>query len=393
RIAWYNIEPTLQDRSNTNNPVRNYQDFCDPRIASITVQQIFPQQTPEFGQAQLITFDVAYYPTDRGPYNFDARPGSVTPDGKLVNPQKRWGGIMRSIDQTDFETSNVQYIEFWMQSPFLGTNINSSGGQLYLDLGSVSEDILKDGRRMFENGLNTPNIPAAIDSTSVWGRVPANPIQVTNAFSNDPSDRPYQDVGFDGLDDNGEQTKFQNYLSKLAATFGTGSAIYQKALQDPSDDDFLNYRDPSYDAASAGILSRYKNINNPQGNSPIAAPGQQYVNAFTLYPDQEDLDHDNTLNELEEYFEYKVNLTPAAMAVGSNFITDQRNFTQSGCGTPQTWYQFRIPINSYNQKVGNIPDFKSIRFIRMYLTGFTDSVVCRFAEFQLIRDQWRNFNY
>ncbi|PWT72081.1 MAG: cell surface protein SprA [Bacteroidetes bacterium] len=392
KIAWYNIEPTLQDRSNTNNPVRSYQDFSDPRITSITVQQLFPQQTPEFGQAQLITFDVAYYPTDRGPYNFDARPGSVLPTGKLANPQKRWGGIMRSIDQTDFETSNVQYIEFWMQSPFLGVNTGSSGGQMYLDLGSISEDILKDGRRMFENGLNTPNIPAAIDSSSVWGRVPANPIQVTNAFSNDPSDRPYQDEGFDGLDDPGEQTKFQNYLSKLAATFGTGSAIYQKALQDPSDDDFLNYRDPSYDAARADILGRYKNVNNPQGNSPIATPGQQFVNAFTLYPDQEDLDHDNTLNELEEYFEYKVNLTPAALNVGSNFITDRRDFTPSG-GQPQTWFQFRIPINSYNQKVGNIPDFKSIRFIRMYLTGFTDSVVCRFAEFQFIRDQWRIFNY
>ncbi len=40
-----------------------------------------------------------------------------------------------------------------------------------------------------------------------------------------------------------------------------------------------------------------------------------------------------------------------------------------------------------------MPDFKSIRFIRMYFGGFTDSIVCRFAEFQLIRDSWRNFNY
>ena len=393
KIAWYNIEPTLQDKSNTNNPVRDYENFNDPRIASIDVTKLFPQQTPEFGQAQLITFDVAYYPTDRGPYNFDARPNSVLPNGKLQNPQQRWGGIMRAIDQTDFETSNVQYIEFWMQSPFL-TNPTSNGGQLYLDLGSVSEDILKDGRRLFENGLNTPNIPAAIDTTSVWGNVPANPIQVTNAFSNDASDRPYQDVGFDGLDNNGEQSKFQNYLNQLAATLGTGSAAYQQAVNDPSSDDFLNYRDATYDQSKAGILGRYKNINNPQGNSPVATPGQQFVNAFTLYPDQEDLDHDNTLNELEEYFEYKVDLTPSALSiVGQNFIADRRDFTPSGATQAQTWYQFRIPINSFTQKVGNIPDFKSIRFIRMFMTGFTDSVVCRFAKFDLIRDQWRNFNY
>ena len=393
KLAWYNIEPTLQDKSNPNNPVRNYENFADPRIASINVQQLFPQQTPEFGQAQLITFDLSYYPTDKGPYNFDARPTSVLPSGKLQNPQTRWGGIMRAIDQTDFETSNVQYIEFWMQSPFL-TNPGSTGGQLYFDLGSISEDVLKDGRRLYENGLNTPNIPAAIDSGSVWGRVPANPIQVTNAFSNDPSDRPYQDEGFDGLDDPGEQYWFRNYLAQLAAAFGTGSTAYLQASADPSHDDFVNYRDASYDQSQTGILGRYKNINSPQGNSPIAEPGQQFVNAFTLYPDQEDLDHDNTLNELEEYFEYKLDLSPAGLSVvGSNFITDKREFTPTN-GVQQTWYQFRIPINSYSQKVGNIPDFKSIRFIRMFLTGFNDTlVVCRFAQFQLIRDQWRNFNY
>ncbi|HCL83554.1 MAG TPA: hypothetical protein DIC22_06235, partial [Chitinophagaceae bacterium] len=169
-----------------------------------------------------------------------------------------WGGIMRAIDQTDFETSNVQYIEFWMQDPFL-TNPGGSGGQLYMDLGSISEDILKDGRKGFENGLNTPNIPAAIDSSSVWGRVPFNTVQVTNAFSNDPADRPYQDQGFDGLDDAGEQSKFSNYLSRLALLFGTGSPIYQKALTDPSADDYLNYRAPYYDSTQTDILGRYKN--------------------------------------------------------------------------------------------------------------------------------------
>ena len=391
KMAWYNIEPTLQDKTNTNNPVRNYQNFADPRISPINIQQLFPQITPEFGQAQLITFDVSYFPNQKGPYNFDTNPSTVWPDGLLKNPTKKWGGIMRSIDQTDFETSNVQYIEFWMQSPFL-VNPSGAGGQLYLDLGSISEDVLKDGKKLFENGLNTPNIQAAIDSSSVWGRTPANQVEVSNAFSNNVADRPFQDEGFDGLDDPGEQVKFANYLNRLATLYGTGSAIYQKALADPSADDFLNYRDASYDATQTDIIGRYKNINSPQGNSPVATPGANYVNAYTLYPDQEDLDHDNTMNELEEYFEYKVNLVPSQLSVGQNFVSDQRNFVGSD-GVPQTWYQFRVPINSYAQKIGNIPDFKSIRFIRMYLTGFTDSVVCRFAEFQLIRDTWRNFNY
>jgi cell surface protein SprA len=392
KIAWYNIEPTLQDNTNGNNPVRSYQNQADPRIAAINVQQLFPQQTPEYGQAQLITFDVSYYPTDKGPYNFDARPGSVTNSGKLLNPTTRWGGIMRAIDQTDFETANIQYIEFWMQDPFNSymNNQGSTGGSLYFDLGSVSEDILKDGKKMFENGLPTPNIPGALD-TSVWGVVPLNSVQVTNAFSTNPADRPYQDVGFDGLDDDSERIQFQPYLTQLATNFGAGSPAYQSAFNDPSNDNFLNYRDPSYDAVSANILQRYKSVNNPQGNSPVATPGQTFVNAFTLYPDAEDLDHDNTMNELEEYFEYRVQLTPSDTMVGTNFITDRQSFFVNN--VQQTWYQFRIPISSYTNQVGNIPDFKSIRFVRMYLTGFSDSVVLRFAELQFIRDSWRNFSY
>ncbi len=390
KIAWYNIEPTLQDQTSSDNPVKGYQNFQDPRIAPINIQQLFPTITPEFGQAQLITFDVSYFPTQKGPYNFDTRPGSIDAKGLLTNPTTRWGGIMRAIDQTDFETSNVQYIEFWMQSPFI-TNATSTGGQLYMDLGSVSEDILKDGKKLYENGLNTPNIPAAMDSSSVWGRVPFNPVQTTNAFSTDPTDRPYQDQGFDGLDDPGEQLKFSNYLNKMASMFGTGSPIYQKALADPAGDDYLNYRASTYDSTQTNILGRYKNINNPQGNSPIAAPGATFVDASTLYPDQEDLDHDNTMNELEQYFEYTVNLTPV-QSVGANYVTDSRSFTGSN-GEPELWYQYRVPISAYTSNVGNMPDFKSIRFIRMYLSGFTDSVVCRFAEFQLIRDSWRNFNY
>ena len=390
KIAWYNIEPTLQDKTSSSNPVKDYQNFQDPSIAPINIQQLFPQITPEFGQAQLITFDVSYFPNQKGPYNFDTRPGSITPTGLLTNPATRWGGIMRAIDQTDFETSNVQYIEFWMQSPFI-LNQASSGGQLYMDLGSVSEDVLKDGKKLFENGLNTPNIPAAMDTSSVWGRVPFNPVQTTNAFSTDPTDRPYQDQGFDGLDDAGEQTKFAGYLNSLALLFGTGSAIYQSALADPAADNFKNYRDPYYDSTKTGIIGRYKNINSPQGNSPIAPPGATYVNAYTLYPDQEDLDHDNTMNELEQYFEYTINLKPG-QSVGANYVTDQRSFPGSN-GEQELWYQFRVPISAYTSNVGNMPDFKSIRFIRMYLAGFTDSVVCRFAEFQLIRDSWRNFNY
>jgi cell surface protein SprA len=244
--------------------------------------------------------------------------------------------------------------------------------------------------------LNTPTSPAAIDSSTTWGRVPVNPIKVTNAFSNNPGDRVYQDVGFDGLDNAGERRKRTDYLSKLTANFGTASAIYQRAIQGPSNDDSKWYRDPSFDASGAGFLERYKNFNHPQGNSPIATGTSPFSPAATLYPDNEDLNRDNTLNEDEEYFEYQINLAPGMDVGVTKYISDKRVVPVTyadGTIRTENWYLFRVPLSDYASKTGQILDFKSIQFMRMYLTEFQDSVVLRFAKLELVRNQWRQFTY
>ena len=394
KIAWYQIEQTLQQYRGENNPIGDPNLLSDPQVRPVYQKEIFPQRTTGFGESQLITFDLAYFPTERGPYNYDAATGNVTNQGRLLNPKRRWGGLMRNIDQTDFETSNIEFIEFWVQDPFI-KNPGSTGGKLYFNLGNISEDILKDGRRFYENGLPTPNAPAPVDTT-VWGKVPRNPIQVTNAFSNEPDDRRYQDIGFDGLSDTAEANRRQVYLAQLAANFGTGSKAYQDALLDPSTDNYKNYRDASF--GGQGILPRYKNFNNPEGNSPIS-DGGEFSSAATLYPDAEDLNRDNTLNETEEYFQYIVDIKPTTapeMSIGTNFIVDKKVVQvnpANGQTRSETWYQFRIPIGSYDAKVGNIPDFKSIRFIRMFMTDFEDSTVMRFGTLQLTRNIWRKFQY
>ncbi|MGN6616954.1 MAG: cell surface protein SprA [Ilyomonas sp.] len=396
KLAWYNIEPVLQDKSSPSNPLRkDLAALSDPRVRAVYTNELFPQRTTNITDVRASTFDLAFYPTDRGPYNFETSPAEINANGKLYRPQNRWGGIMRSIDQTDFETGNVEFIEFWLQDPFI-LNPQSTGGKLFINLGNISEDVLKDGRRFYENGLPTPTQPAATDNSSVWGKVPVNPIQVTNAFSNDPNDRPYQDVGFDGLDDDSERIERSAYLQNLATNFGTSSLVYQKANSDPSDDNYVWYRDASYDATNTGILGRYKNYNNPQGNSPVALTSSEFTPAATLYPDNEDLNRDNTLNETEEYYEYEVDLKPR-MDVGlTKYITDKRIINPKladGSNKPENWYLFRVPIKEFTNKIGNIPDFKSIRFMRMYLTGFQDSVVLRFATLDLVRNQWRRFTY
>ncbi|MBV9961989.1 MAG: cell surface protein SprA [Parafilimonas sp.] len=397
KLAWYNIEPTLQDKSSPNNPLRgNLKELSDPRVRQVYTNELFPQRTTNITDVITSTFDLAYYPTDRGPYNYIDNFADIDAAGKLKNPQKRWGGIMRSLDQTDFETGNIEYIEFWVQNPFI-KDPSSTGGKLFIDLGDISEDILKDGRRFYENGLPTPNIPAITDK-SVWGRSPVNPIQVTQAFSNDPNDRPFQDVGFDGLNDDSERIQFSNYLNTIANTPGLGSSslLYKEASTDPSNDDYVWYRDASYDAAGTGILGRYKAYNNPQGNSPVSNSGSIFSPAATLYPDNEDLNHDNTLNESESYFEYEIDLKPGMDVGNTTFITDHKVVNPrlaDGTTAPEDWYLFRVPIEQFTKKVNDIPDFKSIRFMRMYLTGFEDSVVMRFATLDLVRNQWRTFTY
>lgn len=398
-LSWYQIEPTLQDPKNLNNPLRGNKDaLSDPRVRAISQSEIFPQRTTDFGQNQMITFDLSFYPRDRGPYNYEASASELTSDGKFANPRNKWGGLMRALDQTDFETANIEYIEMWIQDPFI-LNPGSSGGKFYINLGNISEDVLKDSRRFYENGLPTPNLPALVD-TSIWGIVPRNPTQVTNAFSNNPADRPYQDVGFDGLTDSAEVAFRRNdYLNVLAANFGTGSKVYQDALADPSSDNYQYYRGSHFDSQGAGILERYKRYSNPEGNSPIADNNSQFSSAATMYPDQEDVNHDNTLNETEEYFQYMVTLKPSTapeMSVGTNHIVDKKVVSvnlPNGQTRNETWYQFRIPLDGYNHKVGNIPDFKSIRFVRMYLTGFEDSVTVRFGKLDLVRNTWRKFQF
>ncbi|HEY6083473.1 MAG TPA: cell surface protein SprA, partial [Chitinophagaceae bacterium] len=392
-LAWYTIEPSLVDGGpGTPDYIKNNKQLrLGHYVRQVFQKNVFPNRSTDYGQGILTTFDMAYYPTERGPYNLDASPADIDANGNLTNPANRWGGIMRALDSTDFEQTNVEYVEFWVMDPFID-NPASTGGQLYINLGDVSEDILKDGKMFFENGLPYPPNPAMLDS-SKWGYSPKLQEQITNAFDNDPAARPYQDVGYDGLSNVQERVFRAAYLAELQANFGVGSAVYQRAYNDPDNDDYHFYRGADYDAARLPVLARYKKFNGSEGNSPISNPNSPYSAAATNYPETEDINHDNTLNETEQYFQYRVDMKPD-MQVGSNFIVDEITVPadqRNGPLEPERWYQFKIPVQSYDKKVGDIPDFKSIRFMRMFLTGFKDSVVLRFGDLNLVRNQWLNY--
>lgn len=386
RLAWYMIEPSLVDAAG-GAPEYVKKDPEQHYIRLVQAQDVFPQRSSATLQNSLSTLDLTYWPSARGPYNFNVN--GIDANGRLNNPQQRWAGIMRAIDYSDFEASNVEYIEFWVMDPF----INKTGsGSLYFNLGDVSEDVLKDSRKFFENGIPNPKDTTKLDR-SVWGYVPKFQQQITRAFDNDPAVRTIQDVGYDGLSNEEEANFFGGYLAQLNAAYGGSSIAYQSASADPAADDYKFYRSADYDTKVTYIRDRYQYFNNPQGNSPVASGTSGFAESATNIPESEDINRDNTLNENEDYFEYRIDFTPN-MQVGQNFLVNKQVSNvklPNGETEPEAWYQFKIPIREYTNRVGNIADFRSIRFMRMYLSGFQDSVTFRFAELNLGRNQWRRY--
>lgn len=363
---------------------------------------------PTAGQIDRIAmFNLAYFPEERGPYNFDDNTSTVSAgldiNGNLNNPETRWGGIMRQLQTNDFENANIEYIQFWVMDPFsgsIGTNPdaqNTSGGELYFNLGNVSEDILKDGTKSFENGLTTDGLydPATLSVTS-WGRIPTTQ-QIITAFDNNPATRQFQDVGLDGLSNADEVAFFSDWINWVN-TSGLTAAAKNKLRNDPSADDYTFYRDDNYDNSTANIIERYKRYNGLEGNSATDEQSQNinaegYPTSKTTSPDVEDINRDNNLNETESYFQYKINMKSGSdMEIGQNFIVDKVQRVNDVTGQPVTWYQYRIPVKQPTKVVNGIQDFRSIRFMRIFMKGFSEPVVMRFARLELLRGTWRRYD-
>lgn len=402
KLAWYTIDP-LFFRNDTRTPghIQNSTSQANNYSREVLETEVFPNKDPEPGLINnLATLDLAFYPTERGPYNFETGPGpysaGLNRDGSLKSPQSRWGGIMREIQSSDFEASNVEFIQFWIMDPFneQDGNPNHGGGDLYFNIGSVSEDILKDSRKSFENGFPIDGSTNNTDITA-WGRIPT--IQsVVNAFDNNPSSRQFQDVGLDGLSDAREQAFFAAYLDTLRNILDP--SVFSDFFSDPSKDNFHYYRGGDYDSQQLSILGRYKKFNGHQGNSPTAEQSpESYPTASSTLPDVEDVNRNFNLDRTESYYQYKVRLSPDLLQpnnVGANYITDVVRATKNVNGQTKevNWYQFKIPIRDPEKVIGNIRDFKSIRFMRMFLKGFDESVVVRFARLGLVRGEWRSYN-
>ena len=396
-MAWYYIDPLFTRRSSSLTPGHIKSDLdqlSNHYVREIYVSELFPNRDQSAYNGSTSTINVlnlAYYPNERGPYNFNP---DLNADGTLNNPQQHWGGMMRKLDTNDFEAANIEYVEFWMLDPFIYTRqqgqASDYGGDFYINLGEMSEDILRDGKKFYESGM--PVDGSKNFTTTQWGKVP-NQATVTYAFATTKGARALQDVGFNGLNDEEEQ-KWQSYQDFLTEIQGKVSpAVWDSIWADPAGDNYHYFRGSDYDRMQAPILRRYKYINNPQGNSPDSdSRTESYDTSYKSTPDVEDINQDYTLNEYEKYFQYRVSIRPEDLEVGKNYIVDKRTTTRplrNGNKETVDWYQFRIPLTEYEKKVGSINDLTSVRFMRMFMTGFKHPIVLRFATLDLVRGTWR----
>lgn len=407
RLAWFMIDGlfTRQGSSLTPEHIKNDKDqLSNHFVREILMSEIYPNRDVAYNEAATIpALNLSFYPTERGPYNLDAK--DIDTDGSLLKPETRWGGITRKMDVRDFEASNVEYIEFWLMDPFVyndRTATPNEGGDLYINLGEISEDVLKDGKKFFENGLPVNDGINAVDTTA-WGKVPRRQSTVY-AFDDNlgPEARIKQDVGLNGLStaEEFDFPAYKNYLESYKTKLSTTAMEDLRnnkfsPLNDPAGDNYHFYRGSDFDREQVGVLDRYKYYNNTEGNSQATdQSGESYSTAARTVPDVEDIDQDNTLNETEAYFQYKIELKPNKMNVGANnYIVDSRKVRVSlrnGKEEEVTWYQFKIPVRQ-GQRIGNIQDFKSIRFMRMFLTDFSQNTFLRFGTLQLVRGDWRAY--
>lgn len=404
-LAWYYIDRLFTDKNSSLTPshIKNDLDqLSNPYIREVSIHEMFPNRELSYGESTTIqTLNLSFYPEERGPYNLDA--DNIDSDGNLLNPEKRWGGIMRKMDNTDFETGNIETIRFWLMDPFLDPeNNNTEGGDLYINLGEISEDILKDGMKSFENGMPIDGDTTHLTTTN-WGRVSRNQ-SLTYAFDNAAGARKKQDVGLDGLQNDEEYTfhSYRDFLEQLNTKLSPDAQARMREDQfspynDPAGDNYHFYRGVDYDNQQLNVLERYKHYNGVEGNSASSEDvDDPYYQSARSVPDVEDINQDNTLNEYERYFQYRISLRPEDLVVGKNFITDSASTEvtlRNGQTARAVWYQFKIPISEYEEKVGSINDFKTIRFMRLFMTGFKRPTHLRFATFELVHGEWRSYQY
>ncbi len=369
-----------------------------PESEVVLTENVFPGRETNLAQDEVInTLDIYYDPTVRGPYNYNMN----LRDDLENNPENQWGGMTAAVPsgQEDLTQNNVEFIEFWVQpilpngQPPTAGDLQSYDGKIYIDVGTISEDVVPNFDLNSEDGLanNLANLELDSFGENARSYVPANPTAPQGQFSNE--NRQLEDVGFDGVPSaNGfdaqkvETALFAPFIDSMRVAYGGSSEEFQSILADPSNDDYVFYGESK--VQNLPLHKRFHRLlGYHEGNTPTAGGDTR---AITPRPDSEGLVSRANIETNNNYYQYEVDLNPAdfsSLQIGSpgTYIVDK----VPGDRQQDRWHLVRIPLSEFTRKVGEIDGFQNISHIRMWMSGYEKPFTLRFASFEFIGSQWR----
>jgi cell surface protein SprA len=256
----------------------------------VSIKDIFPARDVQPGQDMITPLYVQFNPNKRGRYNYSSNYTTQTGVfNQSVNRRQVWGGMMKFLNttSTDLLNENINFIEFNMR---IETSNPSAlkNGKLVIDLGTISEDVIPNGKLDTEDSLRNGIL--------------------RNEF----------DIGLDFFVDERE-LEYYNSIN------GTSLSLSDFESGDPA----LDNNDPTGTTANQGI---YDLINGTQFNA-IYEGGNR--------PDTEDLNRNGRSDLSNSYFKYEISLDTTA----NRYISGTG---KEGTG----WFQYSIPLSEFVEKVG-----------------------------------------
>ena len=273
--------------------------------------------------------------------------------------ESMWNGITTQLYSSDFDQSQSKYMDIWLNT----SAVQDSNLVLHIDIGYISEDMNNNG------SLDT-------EDEDIYGPGLGDGILDDN-----------EDIGLDGCTDIYE-TGWGGCLENQEMTFADYCELGDSAvnLNICYDDEGNINSDPNNDNWSyEQYSSDYDNINGTEGN------GQS---TDYRYPDSEDLDNDQSLDIINDYFTYSLNVD------GDPNLENQ---TYDDNGEPTGWKLYRILLTNFTTEsmssdVSTISwdDVRTMRLWTGYDTSsnidqseFSGDNLLRIAKIEIVGNEWK----
>ena len=342
---WKESSPPISNGDTLSIYNRGNLNWYNPFI-DINTQDIWPQQEVS-NQANNSTTKTLLIQTDH-------------------SDELMWNGITTQLYSSDFDQSQSKYLDIWVNANY----VNDDNILLHIDIGYISEDMNNNG------SLDT-------EDEDIYGP------GLGDGILDDT-----EDIGLDGcLDDH--ETGWGGCLDTEGMTEEGNSMTfsYYCDLENPPDDiinfslclDEMGANDPNNDNWSYEQYSNdYSEINGTEGNG---------LSTDYRYPDTEDLDNDQSLDIINNYFTYTLDFTDP-----SNLETE----TYNDNGEPTGWRLYRILLSNFDQESISSDlsiSWNDVRTMRLWTSydslfesddlEFNGNNLLKIAKIEIVGNEWQ----